>query len=149
MALYQVVRPGKKSPTWLSGENLYTIANRYGVTAKDIRKWNGLGSNRVAKGKRLRLYVDNGGVAFASASTKTTAKPAERSSTASASAKKITQPSSATDQKGFVSYKVRSGDSLYSISKKYPGVSTAALQKANGLSSPDIRPGQVLKIPVG
>ena len=133
----------------LSGENLYTIANRYGVTAKDIRKWNGLGSNRVAKGKRLRLYVDNGGVAFASASTKTTAKPAERSSTASASAKKITQPSSATDQKGFVSYKVRSGDSLYSISKKYPGVSTAALQKANGLSSPDIRPGQVLKIPVG
>lgn len=68
---------------------------------------------------------------------------------ASASAKKITQPSSATDQKGFVSYKVRSGDSLYSISKKYPGVSTAALQKANGLSSPDIRPGQVLKIPVG
>ena len=133
----------------LSGENLYTIANRYGVTAKDIRKWNGLGSNRVAKGKRLRLYVDNGGVAFASASTKTTAKPAKRSSTASASAKKITQPSSATDQKGFVSYKVRSGDSLYSISKKYPGVSTAALQKANGLSSPDIRPGQVLKIPVG
>ena len=74
------------------GENIYTIANRYGVTPKDIRKWNGLGSNRVAKGKRLRLYVDNGGVAFASASTKTTAKPAERSSTASASAKKITQP---------------------------------------------------------
>ena len=57
----------------LSGENLYTIANRYGVTAKDIRKWNGLGSNRVAKGKRLRLYVDNGGVAFASA-TKTPVK---------------------------------------------------------------------------
>ena len=69
------------------------------MTAKDIRKWNGPGSNRVAKGKRLRLYVDNGGVAFASASTKTTAKPAERSSTASASAKKITQPSSATDQR--------------------------------------------------
>ncbi|WP_455629409.1 LysM peptidoglycan-binding domain-containing protein, partial [Parabacteroides sp.] len=115
--------------------NLYTIANRYGVTAKDIRKWNGLGSNRVAKGKRLKLYVDNGGVAFASASapTKTTAKPAAKSSI----------------QKGFVSYKVQSGDSLYSISKKYPGVSTAALQKANGLSSPDIRPGQVLKIPVG
>ena len=72
-----------------------------------------------------------GGVAFASASTKTTAKPAERSSTASASAKKITQPSSATDQKGFVSYKVRSGDSLYSISKKYTGgLGTAALAES-------------------
>lgn len=113
----------------LSGENLYTIANRYGVTAKDIRKWNGLGSNRVAKGKRLRLYVDNGGVAFASASVAT---------------KQI-----ASANKDFVSYKVKSGDSLYSISKKYPGVTASSLQKVNGLSSPDIRPGQVLKIPVG
>ncbi|MCD7938538.1 MAG: transglycosylase SLT domain-containing protein, partial [Tannerellaceae bacterium] len=47
------------------GENLYTIADKYGVTAKDLRKWNGLSSNRVAQGKRLRLYVDNGGVRFA------------------------------------------------------------------------------------
>lgn len=128
----------------LSGENLYTIANRYGVTAKDIRKWNGLGSNRVAKGKRLKLYVDNGGVAFASANAKTKTKSnAQPTSTPS----KKAQP--AADGKGFVSYRVKSGDSLYSISKKYPGVTTAVLQKANGLSSPDIRPGQVLKIPVG
>ncbi|MCD8194305.1 MAG: transglycosylase SLT domain-containing protein, partial [Tannerellaceae bacterium] len=49
-----------------SGENLHTIGNIYGVTAGDIRKWNGLGSNRVAAGKRLSLYVDNGGVAFKS-----------------------------------------------------------------------------------
>ena len=136
----------------LSGENLYTIANRYGVTAKDIRKWNGLGSNRVAKGKRLRLYVDNGGVAFASAtktpvkSTTVTAKSTATTTKKSASAatKQI-----ASANKDFVSYKVKSGDSLYSISKKYPGVTASSLQKVNGLSSPDIRPGQVLKIPVG
>lgn len=136
----------------LSGENLYTIANRYGVTAKDIRKWNGLGSNRVAKGKRLRLYVDNGGVAFASAtktpvkSTTVTAKSTVTTTKKSASAatKQI-----ASANKDFVSYKVKSGDSLYSISKKYPGVTASSLQKVNGLSSPDIRPGQVLKIPVG
>ena len=135
----------------LSGENLYTIANRYGVTAKDIRKWNGLGSNRVAKGKRLRLYVDNGGVAFASA-TKTPVKSLRdceincdnNEKSASAATKQI-----ASANKDFVSYKVKSGDSLYSISKKYPGVTASSLQKVNGLSSPDIRPGQVLKIPVG
>lgn len=129
----------------LSGENLYTIANRYGVTAKDIRKWNGLGSNRVAKGKRLRLYVDNGGVAFASAAktpVKSTATTTKKS--ASVATKQI-----ASANKDFVSYKVKSGDSLYSISKKYPGVTASSLQKVNGLSSPDIRPGQVLKIPVG
>lgn len=47
-----------------------------------------------------------------------------------------------------MTYKVQSGDSLYSIAKKYPGVSTDDLQRANRLTSADIRPGQVLKIPV-
>lgn len=125
MALYQVVRPGKNHHVVLSGENLYTIANRYGVTAKDIRKWNGLGSNRVAKGKRLRLYVDNGGVAFASAAktpVKSTATTTKKS--ASVATKQI-----ASANKDFVSYKVKSGDSLYSISKKYPGVTASSLQR--------------------
>lgn len=132
----------------LQGENLYTIANRYGVTAKDIRKWNGLGSNRVAKGKRLKLYVDNGGIAFAAAKpTTSTTKSTASSSTAKTAI--TTKAAISTNGKGFIAYTVKSGDSLYSIAKKYPGVSTKDLQQANGLSGSDIRPGQVLKIPVG
>lgn len=116
-----------------AGENLYTIANIYGVTAKDIRKWNGLRSNRVPKGRRLKLYVDNGGVAFAQkkAAPKTNSKGNQR-----------------LKADGFISYKVKSGDSLYTISKKYPGLTAKELQKVNNLSSAMIRPGQVLKIPV-
>ena len=116
-----------------AGENLYTIANIYGVTAKDIRKWNGLRSNRVPKGRRLKLYVDNGGVAFAQkkAEPKTNSKGNQRLKT-----------------DGFISYKVKSGDSLYTISKKYPGLTAKELQMVNNLSSAMIRPGQVLKIPV-
>ena len=56
---------------------------------------------------------------------------------------------SSSNGKEFIAYTVKSGDSLYSIAKKYPGVSTKDLQQANGLSGSDIRPGQVLKIPVG
>ena len=137
----------------LQGENLYTIANRYGVTAKDIRKWNGLGSNRVAKGKRLKLYVDNGGIAFAAAKPKATtpmpSKQTASSSTAKAAVVTKATASSPTTNKSFIAYTVKSGDSLYSIAKKYPGVSTKDLQQFNGLSDSDIRPGQVLKIPVG
>lgn len=143
-----------------SGENVYTIANRYGVTASDVRKWNGLRSNRVARGKRLKLYIDNGGVAFASspkvsapaAKGKGTVATSTASASVSRSSAKRAPASSRSSQaagKGFISYRVKSGDSLYSISKKYPGVSTALLQKTNGLSGTDIRPGQVLKIPVG
>ncbi|MGM9754545.1 MAG: transglycosylase SLT domain-containing protein, partial [Parabacteroides sp.] len=107
----------------LQGENLYTIANRYGVTAKDIRKWNGLGSNRVAKGKRLKLYVDNGGIAFAAAKpTTSTTKSTASSSTAKTAI--TTKAAISTNGKEFIAYTVKSGDSLYSIAKKYPGVST-------------------------
>lgn len=84
------------------------------------------------------MYVDNGGVAFAS-TAKSKAIP------------KTTSPSEIVEKQsnGYVSYQVKSGDSLYTISKKYPGVSAALIQKANGLPNANIRPGQVLKIPVG
>ncbi|WP_102407150.1 lytic transglycosylase domain-containing protein [Parabacteroides bouchesdurhonensis] len=135
-----------------SGENLYTIANRYGVTAKDIRKWNGLKSNRVPRGKRLKLYVDNGGVSFASNQS---AKDKEKQPVTTAQTISKENPGDVktadekTAGKNFISYKVKPGDSLYSISKKYPGVTTSLLQKANGLTGTGLRPGQVLKIPVG
>ena len=121
-----------------SGENIYAIADRYGVTPKEVRQWNGLKSNKLANGRRLTLYVDNGGVAFAS-TAKSKAIP------------KTTSPSKIVEKQGdgYVSYQVKSGDSLYTISKKYPGVSAALIQKANGLPNANIRPGQVLKIPVG
>ena len=129
-----------------AGENLYTIANRYGLTAKEIRKWNRLGSNRVAKGKRLKLYVDNGGIAFANTNSKAPTATTKTSSKATSTQGATTQ--AADINKGFIAYTVKAGDSLYTIAKKYPGVSTKDLQQINGLTSSDIRPGQVLKIPV-
>ena len=62
----------------LKNENIYTIANRYGVTPQEIKKWNRLSSNRLARGKRLKLYVDNGGVYLS-------AKNAQKEKAASAS----------------------------------------------------------------
>jgi len=44
------------------GETMNTIANRYGVTVSQVKKWNGLKSNKVKTGVRLTLYVNNGGV---------------------------------------------------------------------------------------
>ncbi|MDR0431437.1 MAG: LysM peptidoglycan-binding domain-containing protein [Tannerellaceae bacterium] len=144
-----------------SGENLFIIADKYGVTARDIRRWNGLGSNRIASGKRLKLYVDNGGASFASnnkgkqqannvasslkpaaTQTKTTTPTQAKASTASAS-------QTTGNTAGYISYKVKSGDSLYSIAKRYPGVSATTIQKANNLPDSKIHPGQILKVPVG
>ena len=39
-----------------SGETLSTIAEKYGVRIKDIQKWNGMSSTKIAAGKRLKIY---------------------------------------------------------------------------------------------
>lgn len=118
------------------GENLHVVGNKYGVTAKEIRKWNGLGSNRVPAGRKLVLYIDNGGIPFAS----------EEKQMASTTSNKSNNKEDAN--RDYLSYTVQSGDSLYSISKKYPGVSIALIQESNDMTGTRLRPGQVLKIPV-
>ena len=39
-----------------SGDTLSSIAGRYGVSVKDIQRWNGLSSTKIAAGKRLKIY---------------------------------------------------------------------------------------------
>ncbi|MDL2265843.1 LysM peptidoglycan-binding domain-containing protein [Parabacteroides sp. OttesenSCG-928-G07] len=119
-----------------TGETVNTIADKYGVNARDIRRWNGLSTNRVGNGRRLTVYVNNGGVRFASAAQTPTPAPLPEE-------KKIDESG-----KTYITYTVQSGDSLYSISKQYPGISAANLQQVNNLPNANIRPGQVLKIPV-
>lgn len=125
------------------GENLYTISNLYGVASRDVRKWNKLKSSKVASGRRLVLYIDNGGVRLADKPSASSEKPASEPASKSTAAK---TPVAASGD--YISYKVKSGDSLYTISKKYPGVTAQVIQETNGLPNSDIRPGQVLKIPV-
>lgn len=140
-----------------TGENVYTIANLYGVTAQELRKWNGLSGSRVAKGRNLRIHIDNGGVTYAAAKASTAATASasvassNNKSTASANADSGQKKTTGTTQTGknYVSYTVKSGDSLYAIAKKYPGVSPQNIQQANGLSTTKLRIGQVLKIPQG
>ena len=139
-----------------SGENLYTVANQYGVTAQNIRRWNKLNSNRVPVGKQITVHIDNGGIAYVAkaASSSEKEKETEASTTRQVAEKK---PASAVEKqtkevvdgdKKMVSYKVQAGDSLYSISKKYPGVTVTKIRSANQMTGDKIRIGQVIKIPV-
>jgi membrane-bound lytic murein transglycosylase D len=146
-----------------AGENLYTIANRYGVTAKNIRTWNRLNSNKVPKGKQLTIHIDNGGLTYAANNAAGSppdkedendtppSAPAKQTTTAKAkpAGAQTTAPDAGDDGTHLISYTVQSGDSLYSISKKYPGVTVAKIQSANQMKGSKIRAGQVLKIPVG
>ena len=46
-----------------------------------------------------------------------------------------------------INYQVQKGDSLYSIAKKYPGISVSDIKQLNdGIEAKDLKPGMKLKI---
>jgi membrane-bound lytic murein transglycosylase D len=51
--------------------------------------------------------------------------------------------------KGFVYYKVLPGDTIWSIARKFPGITHLDIINNNKLKEGHIQPGQVLKIPKG
>jgi membrane-bound lytic murein transglycosylase D len=52
-----------------------------------------------------------------------------------------------TDEREYVSYKVKSGDTLSSIATKYKGATVKKIQAVNGMTSTRLKIGQILKIP--
>jgi membrane-bound lytic murein transglycosylase D len=130
-----------------TGETAVSIGNKYGVTAASIRKWNKLKSNRIGAGRKIIVYIDNGGYAGKSspAPPNANAKP----NVATASLNKPEHYKTAGSLNKYDTYKVRSGDSLYSIAQKYPGYSLDDLKKINNLKGSQLKIGQVIKVPKG
>ena len=95
-----------------SGESLYTIGKRYGVSVDRLKAANGLRRNTIRVGQELVIP-------------------------------------SVSNQKAVPEgkvYRVRSGDTLSEIARRY-GTTVSKLRSANGLTSNRLRIGQELKIP--
>ncbi len=118
-----------------AGDCIGCIADRFGVGVSEIKDWNELTSDQIDVGNTLMLYV----------SPEQRAKyEGDTNGTAAADSTR-TKPA-ASEESDFSWYTVRSGDSLYLIAKKYPGVSSDDLMRFNRIGA-DIRPGQRIKIP--
>jgi len=102
------------------GDTLGEIANSFGVSLSELRRVNGLTSDRLSVGKVLIIP--------ASGSKGTVQK---------VSSKPVT-----TDKK----YVVKKGDTLHELSKR-SGVSVESIKKANGLSDNRLNIGDTLLIP--
>ena len=116
-----------------SGDVLGTIARQYGVRVSDIRSWNGIRGNLIRIGQRLSIWV------LPTYNSKTKKLYA---STPPKSTFKAKVPASGSGRL----YTVRSGDSLWSISRNN-NTSIEKLKKVNQLSTNTIKPGQSLVIP--
>ena len=106
-----------------SGDVVGTIAERHGVRASDIRKWNRLRGNLIRVGQKLTLYV----------------KPGQQV----AVAKKSSKPQEIPQSKVHL---VQPGDTLWDISLMYKGLTIEKLKKLNNLPNNKIKPGQKLII---
>lgn len=110
-----------------SGDYLGRIANTFGVRISQIRGWNNLRGNNLNIGQKLIIYPRNA-TAVVEAQSKTTP--------VNTSAKKTTPEF----------YKVKPGDSLWTISKKYPDISVEDLKSLNQLKNNRLKPGMTLKV---
>ncbi|WP_018341418.1 lytic transglycosylase domain-containing protein [Cytophaga aurantiaca] len=113
-----------------SGDALGSIAAKYHVYISDIKRWNKLSSNTIRVGQRLVIYK-KGSSAVASSSS-------------SISKSKTSSSSGSTSKATPNVYYVRSGDSLWTISQKFPGLTVDKIKKLNGLTSNSIKVGQKL-----
>jgi len=110
-----------------SGDYLGKIARQYGVRVSDLKRWNGLRSNNIHVGQRLKIY-----------STRPVS-PSNNNTSGSSSNVSSNNEASKT-------YKVKSGDSLWSISQKFPGVSIQNIKDWNDISGTKLKPGITLII---
>lgn len=97
-----------------SGDSLWSIAKKYGVTVDELKKANNLTTNTLSIGQRLKTPVKSG---------------------------------TDTDQKNYINYTVKSGDSLYSIAQKND-LNVQELKNYNNLTSDVLQIGQTIRIPI-
>lgn len=117
-----------------SGDVLGTIARKYHVRISDIKSWNRIRGTMIRVGQRLNIWV----LPNYNEQTKklyTVDLP-----------EAVLNEDKIVAKDGQQIYKVQSGDSLWSISKK-KNTTIEKLKSANKLASNTIKPGQSLLIP--
>lgn len=107
-----------------NGDNLGSIADRFGVSISDLKRWNNLRSSRIRAGKYLVVRPPS-------------ANPAPSQVAASGSSKGAP-----------IRYRVRSGDNLTVIAKRN-GTSVSRLKSWNNLRSNRLSVGQRLIVGYG
>ncbi|CAI3321595.1 LysM peptidoglycan-binding domain-containing protein [Enterococcus cecorum] len=127
-----------KTYTVASGDSLWAIANKHGLSVSQLKNMNGLTSDIIYPGQTLKVGQGN--------NTSTTA-PSKIATTTPAPSQ-VSTTSSNTSTSTSKTYTVASGDSLWAIANKH-GLSVSQLKNMNGLTSDIIYPGQTLKVGQG
>lgn len=152
--------------TVVKGDTLYKIANQFGVTVNDIITANNLKSNTLQIGQKLSIpilkqenieyYVQSGDSLWSIARKfNTTVDEIKKLNNLTTNLLNINQrllipketDNNISEEQKYYEYTVISGDTLYSIARKY-NTTVNELISYNNLSSTALSLGQKIKIPI-
>jgi membrane-bound lytic murein transglycosylase D len=123
------------------GDTLEGIAERFSVAVPDLKRWNGIRGNHVARGARLRIYA-GGEPPSARAASKS--RSAQGSEPSDAQVENVAH--SGESSADHVRHRVKPGETLYSIARQY-GTSVASLREMNPfLAARSLEAGDVLTV---
>lgn len=128
------------------GDNLGYIASWYNVKVSRLRYWNNIRRNLIRVGQKLKVYVPANKSEHYSRINSLSFASKQSLVGKSVPANKGNYASSPTSDGKYVYYKVRSGDNLWSIARKFPGISSNDIKRINNISTNLLNVGQVLKI---
>jgi LysM repeat protein len=128
------------------GDTLFKIASRYGCAVSDLKLWNQIRGNRIQPGQQLAIYQTlPGGESGDDSDSESSQATAVYSNDKSKVSR--TAASHPADSRIIHFYTVRPGDTLWTISQKYDGVSVKDIMKANQIRrAKTLKPGTTLKI---
>ena len=144
-----------------SGDTLYSIANKYGMSVQELKDLNKLTSNTLSIGQQLVVSEANAGtldtytvkagdtlysIANKYGLTVNELKQLNNLTSDILSIGQVLNISNSNTSLPSNTYIVKSGDSLYSIAKKY-GITVDALKSAKGKTSNLLSIGEILVIP--
>jgi len=127
-----------------SGDNLGYIANWFDVGISALRNWNRLRNNMIRPGQKLTIYVPKSKSSYYKSINNMSFDEKQRLNGSTTTAPKTTS----TNNGDYFYHTVKSGESVWSIAKKYANVSADEIIKLNKITDThNIKPGQKLKIP--
>lgn len=113
------------------GDTLYSIANRYGISASALRNANNISGNNISVGQRLTINASS--------------TPTKRHVVLEEVPAKLQKQVNKRPLANKATYKVRKGDTLFSIASS-ANMSVNQLKKLNGIRNNNLKVGQTLKL---
>ncbi|KPK85275.1 MAG: lytic transglycosylase, partial [Bacteroides sp. SM23_62_1] len=147
--------PGPPSPdmvglpyTVKSGDNLGYIAAWYNVRVSDLKYWNNIGGTMIRSGQKLVVYVPKSRQSrYKEINNMSFEEKQKMIGKEVTIVNNITNAQSEDAGGEYIYYTVKSGDTLWDIAKKFPGVTDTDIMQLNGITNASkIQPGQIIKV---